>query len=131
MPWIEVFAVFIVCHLVGDYMLQTEWQALNKRGGLSWGSPTSRLALLSHVATYTLSFVPAAIWLLDDLGAGVIWLLALIAVPHLIQDDGSLLFSYARRIKKTDLAENPLLGAALDQTFHIVALFFTAILAAS
>ena len=28
MPWVEVFAAFVVCHLVGDYLLQTDWQAL-------------------------------------------------------------------------------------------------------
>src|SRR5947209_7410343 len=62
MPWVEVFVVFLVSHLVGDYMLQTEWQALNKRGALK-GTPTQRRALLSHIATYTLAFVPCLVWL--------------------------------------------------------------------
>lgn len=131
MPWIEVFAAFVVCHLVGDYAVQTDWQALNKRGGLTSGSTTSRRALLAHVCTYTLTFVPALIWLVDSLGAGIIWLAALVAIPHLIQDDGKLLMAYARTVKNTDLGENPMLGAALDQTFHIVALFLTALIAAS
>jgi len=52
-----VFVVFAVCHLVGDYAVQTDWQALNKRGGL--GSPgDKRRALVTHVSTYTLTFVP-------------------------------------------------------------------------
>lgn len=34
MAWIEVFALFVVSHAVGDYVLQTEFQAINKRGGL-------------------------------------------------------------------------------------------------
>ena len=34
MPWVEVFAVFFVSHQVGDYLLQTDWQAMHKRGGL-------------------------------------------------------------------------------------------------
>jgi hypothetical protein len=34
MVWVEVFAAFGLCHLAGDYMLQTEWQALHKFGGL-------------------------------------------------------------------------------------------------
>ena len=62
MPWVEVFAVFVVSHLAGDYLLQTDWQAENKRGGLG-GDPVARRALLSHVTTYTLAFVPAFIWL--------------------------------------------------------------------
>ncbi|MEA2166903.1 MAG: hypothetical protein QOF76_203 [Solirubrobacteraceae bacterium] len=131
MPWVEVFVVLYVCHQVGDYVLQTEWQALNKRGGLSSGAPQARSALLQHIFSYTLAFVPALVWLSDSLGAGVLWLAALIAIPHLIQDDGRLLSAYAMRFKKADLAQNPALGAALDQAFHIAALFLTALVAAS
>ncbi len=131
MPWIEVYAVFIVCHLVGDYALQTDWQALNKHGGLTSGSATARRALLSHILTYTLAFVPALIWLSDSLGAGVIWLAALIAIPHMFQDDGKALMAYARAVKGVDLGQHPILDAALDQTFHLVALFGTALLVAS
>ena len=55
----------------------------------------------------------------------------LIAVPHLIQDDGKALMAYARAVKGVDLGQHPILDAALDQTFHLVALFLTALLAAS
>src|SRR5581483_2693606 len=117
MPWVEVFAVFFVSHQVGDYLLQTDWQAMHKRGGLS--SPgVRRRALLSHIGTYTLAFVPS-----------LIWLAALIAIPHLIQDVGRLLTEYARVVKKADLNANPSLGAVLDQAFHFVALFLVALLA--
>ena len=129
MPWVEVFAVFVVSHLVGDYMLQTEWQALNKRGALA-GSATQRRALVSHIATYTLAFVPSLIWLWPSRHAGVVWVAALIAIPHLIQDDGTLLAGYARLVKKADIRANPSLGAALDQPFHLVTLFGIALLAA-
>jgi hypothetical protein len=128
MPWIEVFAVFVVSHLVGDYLVQTEWQALNKRGGLT-GTATMRRALVSHIVTYTLSFVPALIWLWDGLGAWVFGVAALIAIPHLIQDDGQLLQRYALTVKKADIVANPSLGAAVDQSFHLLALFLTALLA--
>jgi Protein of unknown function (DUF3307) len=127
MPWVEVFAVFFVSHEVGDYLLQTDWQAMHKRGGLS-GPPLSRRALLSHIATYTLAFVPALIWLFDSVHWGVIGVAALIAIPHLIQDDGRLLTEYARLVKKADLNAHPSLGAVLDQAFHFLALFLTALL---
>lgn len=127
MRWVEVFAVFFVSHEVGDYLLQTEWQALNKRGGLR-GTSQMRRALVSHVSTYTLAFVPALIWLWDSVHAGVFWVAAVIAIPHLIQDDGSLLTSYARIVKKADLAADPALGQSLDQAFHFAALFLTALL---
>jgi hypothetical protein len=47
-PWVEVFAVVLVSHAVGDFLLQTEWQATHKRGGLGQ-DPVRRRALLAHV----------------------------------------------------------------------------------
>lgn len=128
MPWDEIFAVFVISHVVGDYLLQTEWQALNKHGGLT-GTPQMRMALFSHVAVYTLCFIPAFIWLWHSDGPAVFGLAALIFIPHFVQDDGRLLASYARAVKKADLARNPGLAAAVDQSFHLLALFLTALLA--
>jgi hypothetical protein len=128
MPWVEAFAAFVVSHLVGDYLLQTDWQALNKRGGLG-PRPEARRALLSHIASYTLAFVPALIWLADDIGAWAVGVGALIAVPHLIQDDGRLLAAYVRGVKHTEPAANPSVMAAADQSFHFLALFVTALIA--
>ena len=107
MAWVEVFALFIVVHLVGDYLLQTDWQAINKRGGLG-SDPVARRALLSHITTYTLAFVPAFIWLADDLGAlAIAGVVALIALPHLVQDDGRLLARYVAVVKKLDCRREP------------------------
>jgi hypothetical protein len=130
MPWDEVFSVFLISHLVGDYLLQTDWQARHKRGALT-GTAVQRRALLSHVITYTLAYVPGLIWLSDSRGAWVIGLAFLIAVPHFIQDDGQLLSHYARAVKKIELSELPTVGAALDQSFHLLALFLTALVAGS
>jgi hypothetical protein len=127
MPWVEVFAVFVVSHLVGDYLLQTEWQAQNKRGGLG-GAPESRHALLAHIATYTLAFSPSLILLSDDLGWGALGIAALIAVPHLIQDDGRPIEAYVKRLKRAATPSDGLL-AIVDQSFHVVALFAVAALA--
>ena len=41
--WVSVFAGFLVAHMVGDYLLQTDWQARHKRGGLS--DPAARRPL--------------------------------------------------------------------------------------
>jgi Protein of unknown function (DUF3307) len=127
MPWVEVFVVFFVSHEVGDYLLQTDWQAMHKRGGLS-GRAVNRRALLSHIATYTLAFVPSFVWLWDSLHWGVFALAAGIGIPHMIQDDGRLLTTYARVVKKADLNANPSLGAVLDQAFHFLALFLAALI---
>jgi hypothetical protein len=120
--------VFLVSHLVGDFGLQTEWQALNKNGGLG-PDPEARRALLSHIATYTLAYVPALIWLAGDIGAGAaLGTAALIALPHMIQDDGRLVRAYVARVKGTDPVENPAVAVMVDQTFHMVALLLLAFL---
>jgi hypothetical protein len=126
MPWVEVFAVFVVCHLVGDYLLQTDWQAEHKAGGLG-GDPNARRALLSHVATYTLAFVPAFVWLADEVGAEVIAVAAAIFVTHLVQDDGRLLTAYIARVKGPGAVANRPVTVAVDQSFHVLVLFVTAL----
>lgn len=130
MPWVEVFAALVVSHLVGDYLLQTDWQARNKRGGLG-PERQARRALVAHITTYTLAFVPALIWLADDIGAWAVGVGAVIAVPHMIQDDGRLLASYITHVKHADCRANPGVTAAADQAFHFLALFLTALLAGS
>ena len=120
--------VFFVSHLVGDFGLQTEWQALNKHGGLG-PNPEARRALLSHIATYTLAFVPALVWLAGDVGAGAaLGTAALIALPHMVQDDGRLVRAYVGRVKRTNPVENATVAVMVDQTFHMVALLLVAFL---
>jgi hypothetical protein len=130
MPWVEIFAVFVVSHLVGDFLLQTDVQAMHKRGGLTNRDSRRLRGLLSHTFTYTLAFVPALVWLADDIGAWVIGVAALIAVPHMIQDDGRLLYAYMRRVKGVK-PEPGSLALAVDQTFHMVMLFLLALLIGS
>jgi hypothetical protein len=125
--WVEIFAVFVVSHAAGDYLLQTDWQATNKRGGLG-RDPVRRKALLSHVLTYTLAFVPAGIWLLDDLGAGVALLAVAIYIPHMVQDDGRLLSAYIAKIKGCGAANTREVFTAVDQSFHLITLFATAVI---
>jgi hypothetical protein len=129
--WVEVFAVFVVCHLVGDYLLQTEFQAANKRGGLG-ANPVARRALVAHVAMYALAFVPALVWVgAQRSAAGAVALGALIAIPHLIQDDGRPVSAYLRTVKRTDADIHSAIFTSVDQSFHVLALFGTALLAAA
>lgn len=129
MNWVDAFAVFVVCHLVGDFILQTDWQARNKSGGLG-RDPVRRRALLSHVAVYTLSFVPALVWIgIETSAARAVAVGALVAVPHWVQDDGRLLDAYMRRVKGMTPGASGL-RIAVDQSFHVVFLFAAALLAA-
>jgi hypothetical protein len=127
-PWVEVFAVFVVSHLAGDYLLQTGWQAQNKNGGLG-SDPVRRRALLSHVTTYGLAFVPALVWLADDIGAWAIAVAAAIVLPHLVQDDGRLIAAWLRAVKHTELPHTDFVYVAVDQSFHAIALFVLAVIA--
>jgi hypothetical protein len=125
MTWVEIFTTFVVSHLVGDYLLQTDWQALHKRGGLARGAGDARRALFTHVGTYTLAFVPALV--VSDLSVELVWVVPAIAIPHLIQDDGRLLHAYMKRVKHLDPTGNLSVSIAVDQTFHLLALLAVAL----
>ena len=127
MSWVSVFAGFLVAHMVGDYLFQTDWQARNKRGGLT-GDALARRALVTHVATYTLAFLPAFIWIGSELD--VAWALAaavLVFVPHLLIDDGRGVAFYLARVKGVEEL-NLGLAASVDQSFHVLSLFLVALL---
>jgi type IV secretory pathway TrbD component len=116
--------------MVGDFVLQTDWQARHKHGGLG-SDPIARRALVAHVLLYTAAFVPALVWLADSLGVGIVGVAALIAIPHLVQDDGRLLGVYLRSIKRSDAKSGGFVALAVDQSLHVVTLFAIALIAAS
>jgi uncharacterized protein DUF3307 len=125
--WVAVLAGFLVAHMVGDYLLQTDWQARHKRGGLGH-DPIARRALLSHVTTYTLAFVPALIWIADELEP--VWAVVsavLIFLPHLAIDDGRFVRLYLTRVKRVNGFDVGL-AASVDQSFHILSLWLVAML---
>jgi hypothetical protein len=128
--WVSVFAAFLVAHMVGDYLFQTDWQARNKRGGLS-GDRVAFRALFTHVTTYTLAFLPALIWIGDQLDPG--WAVlagALIFLPHLILDDGRIVRAYLANVKRAEGFDVGL-AASVDQSFHVLSLFLVALLVGS
>jgi Protein of unknown function (DUF3307) len=128
MTWPAVFAAFLVCHLTGDLLLQTEWQALTKVRG--FGDPEGRRALILHVSTYTLPYLPVLIWVGEDRGAvRAVVVALLVAVPHIVVDDGRLVRGWLRQVEHSpDPA--PSLRLMVDQTFHVVCLLGVAVLAA-
>src|SRR3954468_11038344 len=130
MSWVELFAVFAVCHVTGDFLVQTDWQASHKWGGLG-ADPASRRALRNHLATYMLSFVPALIWIASDASLGTAIAAALlVAVPHWIQDDGRLLDLWIAVVKRSQRISAGL-RVAVDQSFHLVFLFLAALIIGS
>jgi 4-hydroxybenzoate polyprenyltransferase len=125
--WVEILAAFAVCHAVGDFLLQTEWQARTKPRGLG-RDPAARRALCAHVATYTLAFVPALVWIgAEHTALGAVGLGALIALPHLVVDDGRVVRAWLGRVKHVPGATGGLV-VAVDQSMHVVCLFAVALL---
>jgi hypothetical protein len=124
--WVSVFAGFLVAHMVGDYLLQTDWQARHKRGGLT--DPAARRPLVTHVTTYTLAFVPAFVWIASELDAGWAVIAALLVfVPHLIVDDGRVVRVYLNRVKHVEGFDVGV-ASSVDQSFHVLSLWLVALL---
>jgi Protein of unknown function (DUF3307) len=125
--WYALLAGFLVAHMVGDYLFQTDWQARNKRGGLG-GDPLARRALLTHVSSYTFAFLPALVWIGADLDAGwAILAAALIFLPHVVIDDGRIVRAYLSHVKRVNGFDVGL-AASVDQSFHVLSLWLVAML---
>lgn len=125
MTWAAALVALLVSHAVGDVLFQTDWQALNKVRGL--GDPVARRALLEHVTTYTLAFVPALVWIGTRTSAGrAVAIGALVAVPHLLVDDGRIVRLWMRRVKGVH-RPGVALTIAVDQALHVVCLLGAAL----
>ncbi len=127
MTWGVLFVLFFVSHQVGDYILQTDWQAMHKRAGLG-RDRAARKALFTHCFTYSAAYVPAYVWIQTQLGWNTLIVAAAVSIPHLIQDDGRLLTFYIRKVKGLDPIANHTIAALVDQAFHMVALLGAALL---
>ena len=99
MTWPEAYLALLLSHLAGDFLLQTERQAVTKRCGL--GSDPARLrALTLHGLTYTAACLPALVWLGSEVGAlGAVACALAITLPHVAIDDGRLLHAWTARVK--------------------------------
>ena len=93
----------IVAHLVGDFILQNEWMALNKKGR-SWHC-------LVHVLIYLLPF------LFCSLEA---WQILLIGLQHFAQDRTGFIFWWLRSWKRVHPDHWGTLPLFVDQAFHIL-----------
>jgi hypothetical protein len=119
MSWTSALVAFVVCHAAGDFLLQTDWQARHKARGLG-RDPVARRALLAHVATYLLAFVPP---LAIAGGPGALAAAAVIYATHVVIDDGRLVAAWIRRVKHVDAHPPPaVVSFGVDQSLHLVTL---------
>lgn len=127
--WPAALLAFLVSHAVGDVLLQTEWQAVTKGRGLA--DREGRRALVLHVAAYTVAFVPALVWAAGRTSAGrAVGVALLVAIPHLLVDDGRAVRGWLRAVKHVDKPP-PGLVIAVDQSFHLLCLLGAALVAAA
>lgn len=95
---------WIYAHLIGDYLLQNDWMAVNKK--------KSDLACLIHVGTYMIPFAFT--------GISVIPLL-LIAIQHYLQDRTQFVAWFCRVTGKFQLEQGKFWGHIIvDNVFHIL-----------
>lgn len=130
MSWPALFGVFLLCHLTGDFLLQTDWQATHKHGGLG-ADALKRRALVSHGLVYTAAFVPALVWIAYETDAlTAVAVAAAVVVPHAIVDDGRLVKGWVREVKGLRGPAPAVVYVGVDQTMHVLMLAAAALLAA-
>lgn len=97
---------WIYAHLIGDYLLQNDWMAKNKK--------TSSFVCLAHIVTYILPFT----------FCGFSWLqLFVIALQHFVQDRTSLVKWFLENTGKSEFASPPMAPWSIiivDNIFHIL-----------
>jgi hypothetical protein len=129
--WPALFGVFLLAHLVGDFLLQTKWQATTKQHGLG-SQPDARRALVLHGLIYTLAFAPGLVWVGSQSGVlSALGIAALILIPHVVIDDGSLVASWVRNVKHVEGTPSVVVRLGVDQTLHVLTLAGVALLATS
>ena len=120
----SLFDKLLVAHLVGDWLLQTEWQALNKNQNYR--------ALFSHIGVYSVIMMGV---LVADFGFQNIYVyivVGLLALSHSLMDRGWPVIRFMRTFRIiVERKPERWLVMAVDQSLHILLLAFAVILLSS
>ena len=92
-----------VAHLIGDFILQNDWMAANKK--------ISSAACLLHVFVYIVPF------LVSNLQT---WQIVLIGLQHFAQDRTSFILWWMRIWKHVPLGNRKEIRIYVDQAFHLM-----------
>lgn len=99
----------LILHMVGDYLLQNDWMAQNKKAKGWYGEWACQV----HCITYSVSFVVAFGW-----SAG-----AMVYLTHYAIDRSGFVMWFMRATGKGDFAKYPMAPWSIiwvDNTFHLV-----------
>jgi hypothetical protein len=115
-----IFETLVVVHVLGDWLLQTEWQALNKGHNLS--------ALLTHVIVYHVVLL-LALGIKLGFDQPVVYVtVGVLALLHGILDRQGFIQWLMRTLRITvERRPERWLSIAVDQSVHLVLLAGTAI----
>ena len=117
----SLFDKLLVAHLIGDWLLQTEWQALNK-------SRNNR-ALFSHIGVYSLVIFCVLAITFGFQNINVYLMVAMLAITHAFMDMGWPVVRFMRAMKIiVDREPERWLIMAVDQVLHIALLALAAII---
>lgn len=115
MTYMTIFAWLLIGHFIGDWMLQNDWMARNKRGRW-WSAPC-----VVHCLVYTTTLV-LIVWL----GSGrtaeftqLALLFVLVLLSHWLIDGFNLAEHWGRVINQT---QNENVRIVVDQTMHLLVL---------
>lgn len=109
---------YLIGHLIGDYLLQNDWMAQNKKRA-TW-------PCLVHVALYTIAVAACTGW--------PWWALAVVAVTHFIQDRTSIIAWWMRVNGQENFAKPPLGPWSIiivDNVWHLVTLYTLSLIVAA
>lgn len=106
-----LFEVLFLAHLVGDFLFQTSWMAMNKA--------TKWIPLLAHVVVYTATITAAAYFFGTGLSLTAIFL---VFIGHIILDRRTFVVWWVRNIQQSVDQSAGWLGIVADQIFHLLIL---------
>lgn len=115
MSYMTIFAWLVIGHLIGDWMLQNDWMAHNKRGRW-WSAPC-----VVHCLTYTGTLVLVA-WFGSGRTAGFTQLALLFTfslLTHWLIDGFNLAHHWGRVASQT---QTETVRIVVDQTMHLLVL---------
>lgn len=113
MELLIAFCVLIVCHFIGDFVMQSDKDAK--------GKSTSFKCLINHTGTYTAPFVVAGMFFYDHETIAIFTFITFVA--HTITDYFTSKLN--SRLWKAGNMHNYFVAIGFDQTLHYIQLFAT------
>ncbi|MCQ1529517.1 DUF3307 domain-containing protein [Lutispora saccharofermentans] len=111
----NMFLYLIVGHIVGDFLLQTNWQVENKN--------RISIALIIHSLVYV---IVAYLFSLIAGGLSLISI-AVICFSHALLDKGDIVNWWLKKVKK-EQTDNVQMRFLVDQSLHVLVLFIVTII---